>query len=237
MVSENFTFFYYYNSRLCMNVLDSCRHHPGEPIFHDAYKGWSCCNKKCTDFTEFLNIKGCSVSNHSNVKLPEPEKVKNDEIMKEEIIEVKPIFIPRLERPPLDTPMVRQFIDNVLSVNVRKLQVILTPEIAPSLKEQIKETNTEPEQKTKEKDSNEIVIGTLCKRGCNTSYIGPETDQTVCMYHNGSPIFHEGLKFWSCCQKRTTDFNAFLSQVGCTKGTHLWIKEVCRNSVSMPQSS
>lgn len=35
---------------------ESCRHHSGEPVFHDAYKGWSCCKKKCTDFTEFLNI-------------------------------------------------------------------------------------------------------------------------------------------------------------------------------------
>ena len=35
---------------------DSCAHHPGVPVFHDAYKGWSCCKKKCTDFTEFLNI-------------------------------------------------------------------------------------------------------------------------------------------------------------------------------------
>ena len=40
-----------------INVSESCRHHPGYPVFHDAYKGWSCCKKKCTDFTEFLNIK------------------------------------------------------------------------------------------------------------------------------------------------------------------------------------
>lgn len=36
-------------------------------MFHDAYKGWSCCNKKSVDFTEFLNIKGCTKSKHSNV--------------------------------------------------------------------------------------------------------------------------------------------------------------------------
>lgn len=48
-------------------LLDACRHHPGLPFFHDAYKGWSCCNKKCIDFTEFLNIKGCTLSPHSNI--------------------------------------------------------------------------------------------------------------------------------------------------------------------------
>lgn len=40
-----------------IEILGSCVYHPGEPFFHDAYKGWSCCKKKCTDFTEFLNIK------------------------------------------------------------------------------------------------------------------------------------------------------------------------------------
>ncbi len=36
----------------------ACVFHPGAPYFHDAYKGWSCCGKKCTDFTEFLNVPG-----------------------------------------------------------------------------------------------------------------------------------------------------------------------------------
>lgn len=46
-----------YNLTVSPKFLDSCTFHPGNPVFHDAYKGWSCCNKKCTDFTEFLNIK------------------------------------------------------------------------------------------------------------------------------------------------------------------------------------
>lgn len=36
----------------------ACVFHPGAPYFHDAYKGWSCCGKRCTDFTEFLNVPG-----------------------------------------------------------------------------------------------------------------------------------------------------------------------------------
>ena len=38
----------------------SCQFHPGQPVFHDALKGWSCCNKRSTDFTEFLNFKVCT---------------------------------------------------------------------------------------------------------------------------------------------------------------------------------
>lgn len=32
------------------------------------------------------------------------------------------------------------------------------------------------------------------------------------------------MKYWSCCKRKTSDFNTFLSQEGCTKGTHLWRK-------------
>nr|XP_019962364.1 PREDICTED: cysteine and histidine-rich domain-containing protein 1-like [Paralichthys olivaceus] len=39
------------------NKEDSCLFHPGVPIFHDALKGWSCCRKRTTDFSEFLSIK------------------------------------------------------------------------------------------------------------------------------------------------------------------------------------
>lgn len=87
-------------------LTESCRHHPGQPVFHDAYKGWSCCNKKCTDFTEFLNIKGCTLSKHSNVKPPEPVKPVAKEVNDSEIIEVKPIVPKALKRPPFDTPLV-----------------------------------------------------------------------------------------------------------------------------------
>uniref|UniRef100_A0A8C4D9D1 Zgc:92429 n=1 Tax=Dicentrarchus labrax TaxID=13489 RepID=A0A8C4D9D1_DICLA len=54
------------------NKDDSCVFHPGVPIFHDALKGWSCCKKRTTDFSEFLSIKGCTRGRHSNEKPQEP---------------------------------------------------------------------------------------------------------------------------------------------------------------------
>lgn len=33
------------------------------------------------------------------------------------------------------------------------------------------------------------------------------------------------MKFWSCCQKKTTDFEAFTAQPGCAVGEHLWRAE------------
>lgn len=99
----------FYTWKFINNIVDSCRHHPGEPFFHDAYKGWSCCNKKCTDFTEFLNIKGCKLSYHSNDKPPEPEKPKTEDVDVNEVIEVKPIIPSSLPRPSFDSPMVNSY--------------------------------------------------------------------------------------------------------------------------------
>lgn len=115
-------------------MIDSCRHHPGLPFFHDVYKGWSCCNKKSVDFTDFLNIKGCSLSKHSNVKpviengyLKKEDKkdmqcVKNSSDMK-----VIPIA---LKRPPFESEMIeikpvvsqdlKDTIDNLQKINSKE---------------------------------------------------------------------------------------------------------------------
>ncbi|KAK9732096.1 choed [Popillia japonica] len=151
------------------NAEDSCRHHPGEPFFHDAYKGWSCCNRKCTDFTEFLNIRGCTVSKHSNIKPIEPEKPVQS-IPDVEIVEVKPVQ-PAMKRPPFNTPM-----------------TTMNPEIAPSVKQNISVSS----ENTTNANSSEVTVGTSCKnRGCTTSYEGPTSDSSTCTYHPGVPIFHE----------------------------------------------
>lgn len=189
--------------------LDNCVHHPGAPIFHDAYKSWSCCKKKCIDFTEFLNIKGCTKSNHSNIKPPEPEKPASD---KSEVVEVytPPInSTPAMARPPFETP-----------------QVALTPVVSPNLLEQIKGLKAVAKNAD---DPTSVVIGQSCKnKACKSTYKGPETNEEICKHHPGFPIFHEGLKYWSCCQKKTTDFSVFLEQPGCSEGNHVWFdKKVC----------
>ena len=57
------------------------------------------------------------------------------------------------------------------------------------------------------------------------TYQGEPAVARECCYHPGVPIFHEGLKFWSCCQRKTTDFQSFLNQEGCDFGYHKWKKE------------
>lgn len=102
-------------------------------------------------------------------------------------------------------------------------------EIASSLKPLLDQQPDKPvETLDSDESSTTVAIGTLCKNGgCGKSYEGEDSDAETCIYHPGCPIFHEGLKFWSCCLKRTSDFNAFLNQVGCDRrGSHVWVKKV-----------
>ncbi|XP_008558583.1 cysteine and histidine-rich domain-containing protein morgana [Microplitis demolitor] len=193
------------------NNPDSCLHHPGVPVFHDAYKGWSCCNKKCTDFTEFLNIKGCTKSYHSNEKPPEPVKPAVDK-SKAEVIEYRaPIIETTIERPGFDTP-----------------QKNIQATVSDSLMEQVKSLIS---GSTCVQESKIVKIGESCKnRGCNATYADAASDDSPCIHHPGIPIFHEGLKYWSCCpRKKMTDFNQFEKHPGCAEGRHVWVAKSMGN--------
>ncbi|XP_012263523.2 cysteine and histidine-rich domain-containing protein morgana [Athalia rosae] len=195
------------------NKGDDCTHHPGQPVFHDAYKGWSCCNKKCTDFTEFLNIKGCTKSSHTNVKPVEPEKPVIDKSKASEVIEVRPPIqnYENSPRPSYHTP-----------------QTTIKPSISSALLEQTHEIKVQDVASAGTK----IPVGEMCKhKGCKASYTGTVIDEETCNHHPGVPIFHEGLKYWSCCKKKTTDFAVFLEQPGCSQGTHLWLSEATNKTI------
>ena len=110
----------------------------GAPYFHDAYKGWTCCQNKSTDFTTFLNTPGCTLGKHSNVKPVEPEKITgnlNKESSPEEVIEVRPPIQAPMARPSIDTPLVR-----------------LSPTVAASLKQAV--ANIPPPENTGE----EVIV-------------------------------------------------------------------------------
>jgi len=197
-----------YNPR--ENGDDACTYHPGAPYFHDAYKGWTCCEMKSTDFTTFLNTPGCGKGKHSNIKPVEPEKITGNlekDSSPEEVIIRAPVQ-EAMKRPPIDTPLLR-----------------LNPTIAASLKQQ-KLVASSPSGYGQSPSENGVNIGESCKNnGCKTTYAGPDTNLADCTYHPGVPVFHEGMKFWSCCQRKTSEFQQFLDQEGCDIGKHKWVKE------------
>lgn len=60
----------------------------------------------------------------------------------------------------------------------------------------------------------------LCKRrGCGVEF-DPEAKKARCQFHPGAPVFHEGLKSWSCCKdtnKPVLEFDQFLQIPGCAE--------------------
>lgn len=195
----------------------SCHFHPGAPVFHDALKGWSCCKKRSTDFTEFLNTPGCTSGKHSNEKPPEPEKPPVDpKIVEQEVIVVK---------APL--PKTQKEIDERPDENeqMQRLKVVVGATLKQALEKQQKELDQNKDQELKS-EMDKITIGTSCKNNsCKACYNGEDSDLEKCIYHSGFPVFHEGMKFWSCCQRKTSDFDNFLEQEGCEVGKHLWVKK------------
>lgn len=199
------------------NTAESCKHHPGVPVFHDALKGWSCCKKRSTDFTEFLKIPGCTTNLHSNVKPVEPEKPK---LSKEEEELAELIATPKNQPIKPEEPQLRP--------SEGEPMVRIPATVGATLKQALEKQMDELKLKDAplSEDTTVAKIGESCKNGaCKGTYQGEESNLEICLHHPGCPIFHEGMKYWSCCQRKTSDFDNFLNQEGCTEGKHVWIKE------------
>jgi len=47
------------------NEEGACKYHPGEPVFHDLVKSWTCCKKETWDWDEFMKIEPCATGKHN----------------------------------------------------------------------------------------------------------------------------------------------------------------------------
>ncbi|XP_068813002.1 integrin beta-1-binding protein 2 isoform X2 [Struthio camelus] len=213
------------------NSPDSCVYHPGVPIFHDALKGWSCCKKRTTDFSEFLAIKGCTKGYHSKEKPPEPfsqEETADKPKAKPaaELIIQGPASAEKMqrERPSSDEP--RQLLPIKVS---RSLEQALE-RLSAGAEDEAREGNRAGEAAAR------VRAGAACANAaCKAVYQGPGSNTETCTFHPGVPVFHEGMKYWSCCAVRTTDFGAFLEQPGCSTGRHCWAEKGDKTAVSCRQ--
>jgi len=210
------------------NGPEACRFHPGGPVFHDAYKGWSCCKKRVTDFGEFLAIPGCTAGPHNPNKSEAPVKpdVKNTGSKE------KPDFSKErdpknygqetyVSAPPSREKLAAQEASEGESEVEQKC--CIKPKILSSLKTEL--AKMELAEKNRADLTKTVQVGWPCSRsGCQETYKGEASNANCCTYHPGVPIFHEGMKFWSCCERKTSDFTAFLNQAGCEKTeNHDWV--------------
>ncbi|KAG8453047.1 hypothetical protein GDO86_004745 [Hymenochirus boettgeri] len=165
--------------------------------------------------------QGCTVGKHNNEKPPEPVKPQVKTSEKNELADLKPKFNEQIIQAPKPVELIKRPSANEPMV---KLQM----KISASLKEALDKLKLSAEngQTVTDEETDEIKVGTACKNGgCLKTFAGAHSNEEVCQYHSGVPIFHEGMKYWSCCKRKTSDFNTFLSQEGCVKGTHMWTKK------------
>lgn len=60
-----------------------------------------------------------------------------------------------------------------------------------------------PETDLLDKPDAKIEVGSKCKRpSCGKPFVGEESRMEECVFHSGSPVFHEGSKGWSCCSRK-----------------------------------
>ncbi|CAK9781265.1 chord-domain-containing protein [Cutaneotrichosporon oleaginosum] len=60
-------------------------------------------------------------------------------------------------------------------------------------------------------------------KGCGKEYDESSNADDACAYHPGGPVFHEGLKSWSCCNetsKPVMEFDQFMAIPPCARGRH-----------------
>jgi len=162
------------------NTNTACEYHFGEPVFHEGLKGWSCCPKKTPDFEEFLKIPGCVTGKHSSTAKAP---------------------IPKAAPAKSEPTMKKGGVEVYGSKPVDKPS---TASVAPTVvKPVIKESELFDPKDTV------VKIGTKCQRpGCTHVYDGASTKE--CVFHQGTPVFHEGSKSWSCCPRKVLEFEDFL---------------------------
>lgn len=179
------------------NSNTACEHHSGPPIFHDTMKCWSCCkDNKAFDFENFQLIKGCTVGRHSTVdpavSLAPSPNAQDDTVFSGAGAAAEPAL-----------KSIDAYNDNAKDAG--------TSGAAEALKIM-----------TTRKSSRKPDGTAKCQRkGCGQTFIVKENADGACTYHAGQPVFHDAIKYWSCCdEKKCYDFDEFLAVPGCATGCH-----------------
>ncbi len=194
------------------NSETSCRHHPGQPIFHEGLKGWTCCKKRVTDFGDFLSLPGCTWSCHSNEKrvvVP---------------METAPRAAAAAPGPTATSA------SGVERYGHAKSSAAMSQSHSPSsdadAASQVVAAVADERDPLDEPDAADAVIrvGAPClHRGCAATYVDESSRSAECMYHPGRPVFHDMSKGWSCCRRKVLEFDEFLKISGCTTGLHKFV--------------
>lgn len=177
----------------------ACKHHVAPPIFHDRVKGWSCCkDRKAYDWEEFQTIEGCTLGRHSTVATG--QKIFADSPTLTACNEAE-----KRSSEGQSGPVIKS-IDDFNKQN---------PEAITAASSAVKTLTSR--KSTRKSDG----TAKCQNKGCQKNFVVAENHSHACTYHKGQPVFHDAVKFWSCCShKKCYDFDEFMAVAGCTEGHH-----------------
>ena len=181
----------------------SCHHHTGPPIFWDTMKCWSCCkDRKAYDFESFQQLPTCATGRHSTVD----PKVSISASPRTGGVGDQTTVFEQGAMAPLDTEPLKSIAD-YNSTNPSG------PTAAASALKTVS---------TRKSTRNADGLTAKCQRkGCQKTFTISENGPSACLFHRGQPVFHDAVKFWSCCDgKKCYDFDEFLAVPGCATGWH-----------------
>ena len=184
-----------------LNTDTACHHHTGPPIFHDTMKCWSCCReRKAYDFESFQLIAPCAVGRHSTVD----PKVAISESPRQTVFAGAEGSGSVVDNNP--QPVLKSIADYNSSNSS-------APTAAASAVKTIS---------VRKSSRNADGVTAKCQRkGCQKTFSLAENGPSACSYHRGQPVFHDAVKYWSCCDhKKCMDFDEFLGVPGCAVGLH-----------------
>jgi len=165
-----------------VNSETSCRHHPGQPIFHEGLKGWSCCSKRVINFDDLFTITGCKTGFHRT-----EEKNRN---------------LPNYYQKPQETVQGTKT-EEGLEVFQTKGSSIINKSTSYKIPVFVPKEKKEEGEEEEDPVDAKIEMGTVCLHYCcGKKFESEKTRKEECHYHKGEPIFHEGSKYWSCCSKK-----------------------------------
>jgi len=82
----------------------------------------------------------------------------------------------------------------------------------------VKVEHKEPEKKSAGKPPGSL---TCTNYGCGQYYFEADNTEGSCKHHRGGPVFHDTVKFWSCCEAhKAYDFDDFQAIPTCSTGRH-----------------
>lgn len=214
--------------RMSENHETACVYHPKGPVFHEGLKGWACCDKRVTDFNDFLAIPGCTRGPHCSVAQVE-----------EAAAETKTVEEKGDEGAAVDAALVMKK-DEKSGVETYGMAVETCTAAPTKTPPKTAKAHKVKEPVISEENCHDpldaiLTPGMICQRpGCKALYsteLEPRKDDE-CSFHTGIPVFHEGSKGWSCCPKRKVlEFEEFLKIKGCHTGRHRFIKVDKANEV------